>query len=112
MTCWASRAGLSSLARETKATRFPVHGGSLGAIRLLLGLGWPMIYVVFATAGRRKALGAQHAAPLLPAIQLEREHAVEIVGLVPPLLYFIVILVKQSLSWVDALVLCALYVAY
>jgi len=83
-----------------------------GAIRLLLGLGWPMIYVVFATAGRRKAVGAQHAAPLLPAIQLEREHAVEIVGLVPPLLYFIVILVKQSLSWVDALVLCALYVAY
>jgi len=83
-----------------------------GAIRLLLGLGWPMIYVVFATAGRRKALGVQHAAPLLPAIQLEREHAVEIVGLVPPLLYFIVILVKQSLSWVDALVLCALYVAY
>ena len=83
-----------------------------GAIRLLLGLGWPMIYVVFATAGRRKAVGAQHAAPLLPAIQLEREHAVEIVGLVPPLLYFIVILVKQSLTWVDALVLCALYLAY
>src|SRR5436189_3435232 len=83
-----------------------------GAIRLLLGLGWPMIYAVFATAGRRKAVGAQHGAPLLPAIQLEREHAVEIVGLVPPLLYFIVILVKQSLSWVDALVLCALYVAY
>src|SRR2546426_3857911 len=44
--------------------------------------------------------------------QLEREHAVEIVGLVPPLLYFIVILVKQSLTWVDALVLCALYLAY
>src|SRR6059036_200083 len=83
-----------------------------GAIRLLLGLGWPMIYAVFATAGRHKAVGAQHAAPLLPAIQLEREHAVEIVGLVPPLLYFIVILVKQSLTWVDALVLCALYLAY
>src|SRR5438128_3457793 len=82
------------------------------AIRLLLGLGWPMIYAVFATAGRHKAVGAQHAAPLLPAIQLEREHAVEIVGLVPPLLYFIVILVKQSLTWVDALVLCALYLAY
>jgi len=83
-----------------------------GAIRLLLGLGWPMIYAVFATAGRHKAVGARHAAPLLPAIQLEREHAVEIVGLVPPLLYFIVILVKQSLTWVDALVLCALYLAY
>src|SRR2546430_9264654 len=71
-----------------------------------------MIYAVFATAGRHKAAGAQHAAPLLPAIQLEREHAVEIVGLVPPLLYFIVILVKQSLTWGDALVLCALYLAY
>src|SRR5207247_10226900 len=40
------------------------------------------------------------------------EHSVAIVGLVPPLLYFIVILVKQSLTWVDALVLCALYLAY
>src|SRR5213080_1833387 len=26
-----------------------------GAIRLLLGLGWPMVYVVFATAGRKTA---------------------------------------------------------
>src|SRR2546422_3692002 len=52
-----------------------------GAIRLLLGLGWPMIYVVFATAGRHTATER------LPAIQLEREHAIEIIGLVPPLLY-------------------------
>ena len=77
-----------------------------GAIRLLLGLGWPMIYVVFATAGRHTATER------LPAIQLEREHAIEIIGLVPPLLYFIVILIKQSLTWMDALVLCALYLAY
>src|SRR5437899_10710612 len=38
-----------------------------GAIRLLLGLGWPMIYFVFAAAGRKQAVGAgaagaQHAA--------------------------------------------------
>src|SRR5207245_8921960 len=70
-----------------------------GAIRLLLGLGWPMISPLFATAAPHKAVGAQHAAPLLPAIQLEREHAVEIVGLVPPLPYFIALLVKQSLRW-------------
>src|SRR5207248_4034645 len=74
-----------------------------GAIRLLLGLGWPMIYFVFAVAGRRRATGgAPQAAPRLPAIRLEREHAVEIIGLVPPLLYFGVILFKQTLSWVDA----------
>jgi len=84
-----------------------------GAIRLLLGLGWPMIYFVFAVSCRRRAAGgAQHAAPLLPAIRLEREHAVEIIGLVPPLLYFGVILFKQTLSWVDAVVLLTLYVVY
>jgi cation:H+ antiporter len=37
---------------------------------------------------------------------------VEIVGLVPPLLYFGAILLKGSFTWVDALVLIALYVAY
>ena len=77
-----------------------------GAIRLLLGLGWPMIYCVFAMSGRRTA------GERLPAIQLEREHAVEVVGLVPPLLYFLVILWKQRISWVDAVVLIGLYVVY
>jgi len=77
-----------------------------GAIRLLLGLGWPMIYFVFAFSGRRTA------ARRLPVIRLEREHSVEIVGLLPPLLYFVVILLKQSISWIDALVLVALYVGY
>ena len=83
-----------------------------GAIRLLLGLGWPMIYFVFALFGHKRASGGAQQAPLLPAIRLEREHAVEIVGLVPPLLYFGVILLKQSLSWVDAVVLLGLYLAY
>src|SRR5437899_8707308 len=83
------------------------------AIRLLLGLGWPMIYFVFAVSGRKRAAGGeQHAALLLPAIRLEREHAVEIIGLVPPLVYFCVILFKRSLSWVDAVVLLTLYLVY
>src|SRR5256884_1059099 len=77
-----------------------------GAIRLLLGLGWPMIYFVFAISGRKSA------SERLPVIRLEREHAVEIVGLVPPLLCFVVILFKQSVTWVDAVVLLTLYVVY
>ena len=77
-----------------------------GAIRLLLGLGWPMIYFVFAFFGRHKGHGR------LPAIRLDNEHAVEVVGLVPPLLYFIVILLKKSFGWIDAVVLLVLYVAY
>jgi cation:H+ antiporter len=77
-----------------------------GAIRLLLGLGWPMIYCVFAYFGRRAGAGR------LPTIKLHREHSVEVVGLIPPLLYFVVILLKQTISWVDALVLTGLYVMY
>ncbi len=77
-----------------------------GAIRLLLGLGWPMIYFVFAFSGRGSTKER------LPAIRLEREHAVEVVGLVPPLLYFLVIIWKQRITWVDAVVLIGLYAAY
>lgn len=77
-----------------------------GAIRLLLGLGWPMIYFVFAFSGRRRGDGT------LPPIKLQPEHAVEVIGLVPPLLYFVVIVWKQTISWIDAVVLLTLYVAY
>src|SRR5713101_6630177 len=77
-----------------------------GAIRLLLGLGWPMIYFVFAVSGRRRG------DTKLGCIVLQPEHACEVLGLIPPLLYFVVIVWKQTLSWVDAVVLLLLYVAY
>lgn len=76
-----------------------------GAIRLLIGLGWPMIFFVAAYFGR-KTRGR------LPEIVLEREHAVEVVGLAPPLAYFVLIYFKRSISMVDAGVLLALYLAY
>jgi len=77
-----------------------------GAIRLLLGLGWPMIYCVFAVSGRRRG------DPTLTPIKLQPEHAVEVLGLVPPLLYFVIIVWKQSISWVDAAILLLLYIGY
>ena len=55
-----------------------------GALRLLTGLGWPTIWIVFAFSHRSRG----HR-EWLPAIRLEEEHAAEVVGLVPPLLYFI-----------------------
>jgi len=76
-----------------------------GAIRLLVGLAWPMIFFVAAFFGRRTRGG-------LPEIVLDREHAVEVMGLLPPLAYFIVIWAKGSISWVDAAVLLFLYAAY
>jgi cation:H+ antiporter len=77
-----------------------------GAIRLLLGLGWPMIYFVCAFSGRGRG------DPRLRPITLQPEHAVEVIGLIPPLLYFGVIVWKQTISWIDAVVLLSLYVAY
>ncbi len=76
-----------------------------GAIRLLVGVAWPMIYFVAAFVGRRRN-------GRLPAITLEREHAIEVMGLLPPLVYFLVILLKRSISAADAAVLAALYLAY
>src|SRR5438034_4195127 len=78
-----------------------------GAIRLLLGLGWPMIYFVFAFSSRRRGNSTG-----TPSIKLQREHAVEVIGLLPPLLYFIVIIWKQTISWIDAVILLGLYVGY
>jgi cation:H+ antiporter len=77
-----------------------------GAIRLLLGFGWPLIYGVFALAGRRTARRR------MPVITLQHEHAVEVLGLVPPLLYFLVVIGKGRFGAVDAVVLVVLYVSY
>ena len=76
-----------------------------GAIRLLIGLGWPMIYFVAAFSGRKQR-------GRLPEIKLHREHSVEVMGLLPPLLYFIFVWAKQSLGWLDAVVLIGIYAVY
>jgi len=78
-----------------------------GALRLLTGLGWPTIWVVQAFARR-----ARGETGFWRPILLEQEHAVEVVGLAPPLLYFVWIIVKGSLSLLDAGVLVALYALY
>jgi cation:H+ antiporter len=76
-----------------------------GAIRLLVGLGWPMIYAVAAVYSRRRG-------KKLGAIHLDDEHAVEVLGTVPPLLYFVWIWYKGSLGPWDAAVLIAMYFGY
>ena len=78
-----------------------------GALRLLTGVGWPMIWIVFAVSHRRRGKRDPW-----PHIELEREHAAEVVGLVPPLAYFAWIVFKGTLDCVDAAVLVLLYAAY
>ncbi|HLN93050.1 MAG TPA: hypothetical protein VK389_04250 [Thermoanaerobaculia bacterium] len=77
-----------------------------GSLRLLTGLGWPMIYAVAAFYSRRK-----HGRKL-GSIDLHDDHAVEVMGLLPPLTWFIVVWAKSSLSLVDAFVLTTTYVVY
>lgn len=78
-----------------------------GALRLLTGLGWPMIWVVCALARRTRGEKG-----FWRPIELDHEHAVEVVGLTPALLYFIWIVFKGSLDLADAGVLVAIYAAY
>ena len=77
-----------------------------GALRLLTGFGWPMIYFTAAYCKRRR-----DKAPL-GKIQLHEHHSVEVLGLLVPLLYMGVIAAKGSLGVWDGVVLVACYTAY
>jgi cation:H+ antiporter len=76
-----------------------------GSLRLLVGLGWPMIYFVAAAFGWKKTRR-------FVKVELEDEHSVEVFGLLLPILYFVFIWWKGSLTLWDAFPLAAFYFAY
>jgi cation:H+ antiporter len=80
--------------------------GLTGALRLLTGLGWPMIYFTAAFFKRRRGGGD------LDAITLEPEHSVEVVGLIASMLYSFFICWTGTLDLIDAAVLIAIYCVY
>ena len=77
-----------------------------GSLRLLTGVAWPMIFFVSFFTLKKKVPITQHR------VVLEAEHAVSVVALLPPLLYFTVIWAKASLTLVDSAILLVLYVLY
>ncbi|HSB12457.1 MAG TPA: hypothetical protein VLM38_23415 [Blastocatellia bacterium] len=77
-----------------------------GSLRLLVGLGWPMIYATAAIFYKKKTKER------LKAIKLEDEHSVEIVFLLISIAYFFVIWLKGTLNWVDTLILSLIYFVY
>ena len=77
-----------------------------GALRMLTGLGWPLIYFSAAAFHRRKT-----GTPLR-VIRLDRKHSVNVVGLFAALLYTAFILAKGSLQLYDAAILICIYAAY
>src|SRR3954469_15484284 len=77
-----------------------------GALRLLTGLGWPMIYATAAVFHRKR-----HDRPILE-IRLAEEHCVEVMGLLASMAYAFWIWWSGTLGLVDAGVLVAIYIAY
>jgi cation:H+ antiporter len=77
-----------------------------GALMLLTGLGWPMIYFSAATAYRR-----EHKRPMR-LIRLEPEQAVQIVSLFAGIAYQMAVWWKGSLNIFDGMVLVSIYAAY
>jgi cation:H+ antiporter len=77
-----------------------------GSLRLLVGLGWPMIYVTAAMFYRKRTKEK------LGEIVLENEHAIEIVFLLVSIGYFFIVWLKGTLSWIDTIILTVIYLVY
>jgi len=76
-----------------------------GSLRLLVGLGWPMIYFVAAFFGWKRS-------GKFVTLELEDEHSVEVFALLLPILYFVFIWWKGSLTVWDAFPLASFYFIY
>ncbi len=77
-----------------------------GALRLLTGLAWPLIYLTASVVHRRRT------GKPLGKIKLDAHHSVEVIGLFFPLLYALFIWWKGSLHLFDAIPLVIMYALY
>src|SRR3990167_9258966 len=76
-----------------------------GSLRLFVGLGWPMVYFVAVFFGRKHKKGFW-------AIEMEDEHSIAVLSLLPALSYFLLIYFKGTLNIWDGVVLTLIYSAY
>lgn len=77
-----------------------------GSNRLLMGVGWPLIFVtadVYSRIRDKKGISS---------IRLRPENIVEIATLFIASLYFVVVLLKHSLQIYDGIFLCAIFIGY
>jgi cation:H+ antiporter len=77
-----------------------------GALRLLTGLGWPMIYCAAAVVHRRRERRP------MKRILLHGQHSVQIMGLLVSLVYISLVVWKGSVQLLDSVFLAAIYAAY
>lgn len=77
-----------------------------GSLRLLVGLGWPLVFAAAAFFSRRRRTGP------LGCVRLDEKHSVEVLGLLPGILYFVWIWAKGTLTVFDSLPLAFFYLTY
>lgn len=78
-----------------------------GSLRLFVGLGWPMVF--FVAMFFRKISGTNTGSS---AIELDDEHSIAVLSILPALVYFLVIYFKGTLGIIDGIVLCIFYFIY
>jgi cation:H+ antiporter len=76
-----------------------------GSLRLLMGLGWPMVFFIhwFCEMRRRKRVRD---------VVLPEAFSVEAAGLAIPVIYFLWIHIKGTWSAIDGVILCSFYAVY
>ena len=83
-----------------------MFANATGSNRLLIGLGWPLIYFTADVSSRlRHGRGAGE-------VRLRRENVLELLSLLVASSYYLKLLITGALTVFDGLLLTALYVAY
>ena len=77
-----------------------------GALRLLTGVGWPLIYFTTAAYHRIRGRGP------LRELRLQNQDSIQVLSLLVVLVWIFVIFFKKSLDLLDAAVLIAMYIGY
>lgn len=78
-----------------------------GALRLLMGLGWPLIFTTTVIFNLKR-----HGKFSIAKINLDSDHSVELIGLLAGAIYSIIIVIKGSLSLFDTFFLLLIYGIY
>jgi cation:H+ antiporter len=81
-----------------------------GANRLLIGVGWSVVALITVRVMRRRASGS--GVPAARAVQLRPVQVVEVAFLAIASIYALTLALRPSLTWIDAVVLFAIFAAY
>ena len=80
--------------------------GVTGAIRLLLGIGWPLVIFTYYFSSRK------HEGKAKTEIRLDKSQSTEVFFLLVVTLYGFILLIRQTLDIVDSAILAAIFISY